>query len=268
MAENKHYGKQIFLSLLFTVLVLGILVFGFSTYLLPKYNITKEQIYSVMIKLFPVLVGLVMIQIGAMIAHNNDEHYADMVDKLPPNAYDRPLHSMPCDDPNRLAHQGMPMAEPTVPPQVSVVASAKPVIIEGSEPIVAPTVMVPAVETIDTSFESIFDSELKAAQEFDYDITLVLFKASEDVRADMYGKIGNLVGVSAYAFTLDDDYEVILLPFYNNEEARDYMMALIEQLKQDFEGSDINMGIASRSGRILDTEMLLHEAKNACGNCL
>ena len=91
MSENKHYGRQIILSLFLTVFILLALLYLASRYLLPLYSVNQEQIYDVLTKLFPLLIGLVMIEIGVLVARKRDEDIADQIDKLPPNAYDKPL---------------------------------------------------------------------------------------------------------------------------------------------------------------------------------
>ncbi|MGH0051856.1 MAG: hypothetical protein ACQ5SW_00510, partial [Sphaerochaetaceae bacterium] len=102
MSENKHYGRQIFLSLFLTVFLLLVGLYVASRYLLPLYDVNQEQIYGILVKLFPILIGLIMIEIGVMIARRRDEEYADQVDKLPPNAYDKPFYTLPGDDPSHL----------------------------------------------------------------------------------------------------------------------------------------------------------------------
>ncbi|HKM08217.1 MAG TPA: hypothetical protein VJ869_14740, partial [Sphaerochaeta sp.] len=99
MSENKHYGRQILLSLFLTVFILLVLLYVASRYLLPLYSINQDQIYGVLVKLFPLLIGLVMIEIGVLVARKRDEDFADEIDKLPPNAYDKPLYTLPGDDP-------------------------------------------------------------------------------------------------------------------------------------------------------------------------
>jgi hypothetical protein len=83
MAESKHYGRQIVGSLVLTIIILGAVATLFGMYLIPKYQISREQIYNVAVKVFPLVIGLVMIQIGTMVASRRDEDYADEVDKLP-----------------------------------------------------------------------------------------------------------------------------------------------------------------------------------------
>ncbi len=57
------------------------------------------MINSVLTKIFPILVGLVLIEIAILVGKKNDEDYKDTIDKLAPNAYDSPLYTPPVDDP-------------------------------------------------------------------------------------------------------------------------------------------------------------------------
>ncbi|NLA96961.1 MAG: hypothetical protein GX836_01930, partial [Spirochaetales bacterium] len=102
MSENKHYGRQIILSLFLTVFLLLAVLYLASRFLLPLYDINQEMLYGLLVKLFPLLIGLVMIEIGVLVARRRDEDYADQVDKLPPNAYDKPFYTLPHDDPAHL----------------------------------------------------------------------------------------------------------------------------------------------------------------------
>ena len=63
MSENKHYGRQIFLSLFLTVFLLLAVLYLASRFLLPLYDINQEMLYGLLVKLFPLLIGLVMIEI-------------------------------------------------------------------------------------------------------------------------------------------------------------------------------------------------------------
>ncbi len=119
MSENKHYGRQIFLSLFLTVFLLLAGLYVASRYLLPLYDVNQQQIYDILVKLFPILLGLIMIEVGVMIARRRDEEYADQVDKLPPNAYDKPFYTLPGDDPSHLHSDEMLLSQQKVQANIS-----------------------------------------------------------------------------------------------------------------------------------------------------
>lgn len=330
MSEKKHYGRQILLSLFLTVFILLVLLYVASKYLLPLYSINQEQIYGVLVKLFPLLIGLIMIEIGVLVAHRRDEDFADEIDKLPPNAYDKPLYTLPGDDPLHRHTDEMVYSHPRadryspieqtlapedelVPPSPSIREVLQPTIaemkrVEDTEPYepvpyethleseteapsIAPMVeetfeeasekpAVPefvgtdspvatdehtrVVETFQNDFTSILSAELENAQEMDYDLTLVLVDVSKGPAAQIANKMIMLSGELAYSFALENNRIAMVLPFYNADEARSFTLTLLESCKKEFSGASLQIGFASRNGRVLDSSLLLHEAVTAC----
>lgn len=264
MAERKSYGKQVFASLVITVLVLGALVYAFGAYLIPKYQISQQQIYDVMVKLFPILIGLVMIQAGVMVAHRRDDEYADQVDKLPPNAYDEPLSRLPGDDPARLKSQNMVFSQPlSEATKEEPAKTEEPIVAESEETAISPTVTIPAAtQSVEDSFSSILENELESAADMDYDLTLVLATSSDEAgRAKTNERIASLIDHSAFAFTLDDGTEAMIFPFFNQEETEEVMDKVVETLRTEQPGNELKLGYASRSGRVIDSDILIGEAK-------
>ena len=300
MSENKHYGRQIFLSLFLTVfLLLGILYLA-SRYLLPLYDVNQQQLYGLLVKLFPLLIGLVMIEIGVMIARRRDEDYADQVDKLPPNAYDKPFHTLPHDDPSHIHSDQMlytqAPAMQTKAPQAVVIEEAKE---EGIEPVeiksvaemmsqqAKPAFLEPRAEPQEmavvqekaeqvvaaaateqqffkTDFDSILTAELENSMDMDYDLTLVMIEVSDGPASLIANKLMMLSGELAYSFTLEGGRIAMVLPFYNGDEARSFTLTMIESCKREFSGSSLQIGFASRNGRMIEGKKLLHEAQTAC----
>ncbi len=370
MSENKHYGRQILLSLFITVFILLVLLYVASRYLLPLYSINQEQIYDVLVKLFPLLIGLIMIEIGVLVARRRDEDFADEIDKLPPNAYDKPLYTLPGDDPlhrhtdeivfsQSVADEYKPVdhalapedelvgtnptirevLQPTFPkvgqaddtasleavsyeeqeegtkpateePIATVLQSAarddeaeeeastvseastlenersyteepiqsfaQPAARAYEQPVAEDTIEIASsssipvhghsrlVETYTNDFDSILSVELENAQEMDYDLTLVLVDVSKGPAEQIGNKMIMLSGELAYSFILENNRIAMVLPFYNAEEARSFTLSLLESCKKEFSGASLQIGFASRNGRVLDSSLLLHEAVTAC----
>lgn len=328
MSENKHYGRQILLSLFLTVFILLVLLYVASRYLLPLYSINQDQIYGVLVKLFPLLIGLVMIEIGVLVARKRDEDFADEIDKLPPNAYDKPLYTLPGDDPlhrhsdemvfsQSLSESYKPVEQALAPEDELIAPSAtirevmQPIIssmqqiedtdvlestkLEVMEPIaveafptafesvvaetekavveepvasashfIATDEYTRVIETFTNDFTSILSVELENAQEMDYDLTIVLVDVSKGPAEQIANKMLMLSGELAYSFTLENNRIAMVLPFYNAEEARSFTLSLLESCKKEFSGASLQIGFASRNGRVLDSSLLLHEAVTAC----
>ncbi len=99
MAKPSNTVKLVVTSIIISLIVLVVFTLLFLSFIVPAYQVTEEQIYSVMTKVFPVLIGLALIQIGVMVAKRGEPEYKDTIDKLSPNAYDSPLYTEPKDDP-------------------------------------------------------------------------------------------------------------------------------------------------------------------------
>lgn len=296
MSENKHYGRQIFLSLFLTVFLLLAVLYVASRFLLPLYDINQEMLYGILVKLFPLLIGLVMIEIGVLVARRRDEDYADQVDKLPPNAYDKPFYKLPNDDPAHLHSDQLAFGqqkveevqqrvqpveiieeklelEPikAVEPVLPLKTAVQPVVVAEKEPEVQKVAEIvqyekPVIEEVvyKTDFDSILSAELDNSKDMDYDLTLVLIDVTEGPASLIANKLMMLSGELAYSFSLEGGKIAMVLPFYNADEARSFTLSMIESCKKEFSGSSLQIGFASRNGRMIDSTQLLHEAETAC----
>ena len=99
MAKAKKTWKLVLISVILSVLILAAFTAVFMKLIVPAYNITQEQIYSVMTRALPILIGLVFIEIALISSRKGEEDYRENIDKLAPNAYDSPLYTAPVDDP-------------------------------------------------------------------------------------------------------------------------------------------------------------------------
>ena len=99
MAKPSKTAKLVVTSIVITLIVLAAFTLVFINFIVPAYAITEDQIYSVLTRLFPVLIGLILIQVGVMAAKKGEPEYKDTIDKLSPNAYDSSLYTEPKDDP-------------------------------------------------------------------------------------------------------------------------------------------------------------------------
>lgn len=99
MAKAKKTWKLVLISVILSILILAAFTAVFIHLIVPAYNISQEQIYSVLTKALPILIGLVFIEIALISSRKGEEDYRENIDKLAPNAYDSPLYSAPVDDP-------------------------------------------------------------------------------------------------------------------------------------------------------------------------
>lgn len=116
MSKPKSTARLVITSVVISFVVIAVFALVFINFIVPAYQVTEDQIYSVLIKLFPILIGLILIQIGVMIAKRNEDEFADQVDRLPPNAYTKPFESSPKDDPANISIDARQTQE-QVPPR-------------------------------------------------------------------------------------------------------------------------------------------------------
>ena len=114
--SKKSNTKSVVITIIITLIVLGCLTLAALQFLVPAYmnanegqGSLKTKIYETAVKLFPLLVGIVLIVIASMIANSrNSDDEEDDEDKLPPNSYDRQLFEAPADDPTKAKPAGQP----------------------------------------------------------------------------------------------------------------------------------------------------------------
>ena len=126
---NKRNSKSVVITIIVTVIVLAVLSVVGIRYLMPYYNqgaSTEDMqyaIYKFAVRLFPLLVGIVLIVIASMIAANRDED-VDEDDLLPPNSYDQQLFEVPSDDPVRRPQpKSQPQSEAKKSKEPEVISS-------------------------------------------------------------------------------------------------------------------------------------------------
>ncbi|HRV23937.1 MAG TPA: hypothetical protein P5046_01855 [Sphaerochaeta sp.] len=311
MSEKKRYGRQIVISFIVTIIILLAGVYLATQYLLPQVEWDQDQLFSFFVKVFPLLIGLIMIEIGVVISKKRDEDFADEIDKLPPNAYDRPFYALPQDDPafirndeviyaqapvleeatfteavlseepalERAAEVILPLDLPQVEEEPEVVV-AEPIVetveAEKLEPVVEEALPYQAprdeisiaidegiIQVYEMDFNSILELELESANDLNYDLTVVIVRVTEGPVEAIAQKLVRQSGDLSYTFTLEDDVIGIILPFYNGEEARTFTLSLIESCQREFQGSELEIGFASRGGRAVEKEEILQEAYKA-----
>lgn len=115
---KKKNSKTVIATIIITLVVLALLSYAGVKFLLPIYvnshpvaSDAVMDIYTIAVKLFPLLIGIVLIIIASMIATAKDD-VEDEDDKLPPNSYDDALFSTPADDPSTVGTESTNKVEP------------------------------------------------------------------------------------------------------------------------------------------------------------
>ena len=121
--SKKKNSKSVIITVIVTLIVLAGLTFAGIKFLLPIYAQgqngavdTQYEVYRFAVKIFPLIVGIVLIVIASMIATSKDDE-EDEADKLPPNSYEKQLFEQPADDPEAKAvpEEEQPVAAEVAP---------------------------------------------------------------------------------------------------------------------------------------------------------
>ena len=99
MAKASKTWKLVITTIILSLIFITAFVAVFINFIVPTYDITKEEIYDILSKVFPILVGLVLIEIAILVGRREGDTYKDTIDKLAPNSYDSALYSPALDDP-------------------------------------------------------------------------------------------------------------------------------------------------------------------------
>lgn len=127
--SKKRNSKSVILTIAVTVIVLAVLSFIGIRFLMPNYvqqNPSVDvqyKIYRFAVRLFPLLVGIVLIIIASMIIGSKDDDEEDEDDLLPPNSYDSQLFENPNDDPVRRVQAKAEVQTPVKEAEPEVLSS-------------------------------------------------------------------------------------------------------------------------------------------------
>ncbi|AEC01772.1 hypothetical protein [Parasphaerochaeta coccoides] len=285
MAETTHYGKRIFLTLLVTIIALAVVTYGVVTYIFPASGIELGDVRPVLIKLFPLLIGLAMIEIGVLIARRREEDRGiSAEDKLPPNSYDQSLYVMPGDDPVATSTKSSapaaaleapvrsitppllsePVSVPLMTPNPAEARVIPPgMTIYAHGPIETGTGIIATLPTFEDTFDSVLEKELADAIRFDYDISLAVIAFTGGNHVDIVSILLKNTLEAAFAYELENGKVALIFSLYTEEDARSYLLALLDSLREQLPGIEFQIGLASRAGRDIDAEYLYAEAETA-----
>jgi hypothetical protein len=100
MSKQTGYARNIFFSIIISILILLTLGFFSIKYLVPIYDLQSKDIFQFLIYLLPILIGFVFIEIGSIIASRENIHSTeDGENLLLKNRNDSTLVENIIDDP-------------------------------------------------------------------------------------------------------------------------------------------------------------------------
>ena len=243
MAKPSSTAKLVITSIIISIIVLAVFVLIFINSIVPAYQVTADQIYSVLTKIFPILIGLLLIQVGVMAAKKGEPEYKDTIDKLSPNAYDSALYTAAKDDPAKAAAP----AEKTIEvvkevPVERIVEKEVPVEIIKEVPVEVVREVGKPEEIL--SFRDVVNRETEDAVAMSYDLSILAVREDGGYTAE---SVESVFEEDTMVFEEDSTLYAIL-PFYSRSDTEKAAES-IEEKK-----------IASLDGRDISGETLLNEA--------
>lgn len=215
MANSKSNTRLIVTSVLVSLAVIAIFIVIFANFIMPAFQISNESLHSILTAIFPILAGLLLLQIGVFVGDRHlDEEAEDKADKLPPNAYTKPFETVN-DDPAKETVEVVKEVVKEVPVEViKEVIKEVPVEVIKEVPVeVVKEVSVAGTEgdVVQLNFEQALESEIAQAAKSKYDVTLALVKGASDE------EIENAFSSHALIFDRDAD-KALIFPLANEEE--------------------------------------------------
>lgn len=96
--RKKSPAGIIAITVLLSLLVLGAFSYVFIRWLMPMYSLEISTVYGFLVRILPILVGLIMIQIAVIIAPPRVPGDVDEQDELDKDEFTAPLYNLPVED--------------------------------------------------------------------------------------------------------------------------------------------------------------------------
>ena len=236
----------IVISALATMLVLVVLSYVLITYVLPYYKVSAETLYSVLIRLLPIIIGLILVQIAIIIHPPQVPKDTDKMDALEKDDYTGPLFNLPKEEDS--IHPGRAQL-PVEPASAMVARETKIVVAEvpeikpfaGKQPVM-PTygreipVELEAVDSLTTDME--LPPSLEEDQLFPETDTIAAPEAVGTILSEMDGdirqRLSRAVLFSEYPFPIAPGSEIAqLLEPIDETEVEDSLPQEYTELTED-----------------------------------
>ncbi|MEA5032354.1 MAG: hypothetical protein VB025_09425 [Sphaerochaeta sp.] len=236
----------IVISALATMLVLVVLSYVLITYVLPYYKVSAEILYSVLIRLLPIIIGLILVQIAIIIHPPQVPKDTDQSDTLEKDDYTRPLYNLPREEDS--IHPGRAQL-PVEPASAIVARETKLASVEipeikpfaGKQPVMptygrALPVELEAVDSLTTDMEippSVEEDQLLSETD-----AIAVPEAVDTLRTDMDGdirqRLSRAVLFSEYPFPIVPGSDIArLLEPIDETEVEDSLPQVYTELIED-----------------------------------
>lgn len=99
MKSERSPFKTIFIAVVSSTLVLAALSYLLYFHLFPFYGIAIAQVYSVLVRLLPIIIGLILVITAIVISPPTIPQTSDRDDEIPQDEYTAPLFHLPDEQP-------------------------------------------------------------------------------------------------------------------------------------------------------------------------
>jgi hypothetical protein len=126
-SRKRSTAGTIAFSVIVASLLLAAATWFFVYWVIPAYELDPAVIYSLFIRLLPLLIGLTVLQIGVILSIPTTKDEADSKDILLRDSFDDPLYILPDEDPPVSSISPFKTTEPIIAPPPVVATVAQPI---------------------------------------------------------------------------------------------------------------------------------------------
>lgn len=181
----------IILTIIISSVILASSTYLFYFYLIPLYNIDIHDLYTILIRLLPIIIGLLLTIISLVIAPVHIPQTSSKDDELPIDSYTAPLYNLPDEEKKPLRLDTTDKVQPSIIQKTVVnktVSPVEPPYIESLETVSRPS-------NIDVA--SLLEDQIVVTE-----VEEVPFIEKEELVMPSYHTIDRAVDFSAYPFAI------------------------------------------------------------------
>ncbi len=282
MSKGKKKSFNFVLVTLIIIALMGALFSIFVFILFPSSGLSRLSVYSVLVRIFPILVGLVLFELAAIVYRYPDNYYRNE-DMLPPNSYEQSLYNEVNDDKDKdslvnTVYVEVPVerivevekvvevpvekiVEKVVEVPVEKIVEVEKVIEVPSENIVEVPVGYAEEAKFNNNFENRLDEEIKRSINDSYDIGLAKIRYEDALDINVLEGIKNELGKVSIVFEKENNVLYSIFPFYNEDETRVSLDDVFNYTAREFNMPLVmKAGFTNRGTKMVTPETFIKDA--------
>ncbi len=209
MESKKRNNRIVFTTFVLSSLVLAVGTYFFINSLMPLYRISAEEIRFILVRLLPIITGLLLTIVALIIAPPKVSKSADISDDIPIDELTAPLYVMPDEDAHRDLYPELETVEPStvqkkvVEEHLSRVETALP---SDLEKVVTPPVILDTQQILSNDEQPLVEEEVFDAG-IEEETEEIIEQEEEEVAAASVlptSQIDRQILFSAYPFPIEE----------------------------------------------------------------